>query len=422
MYFLLVSAWWGCSQDTGGPPGDTSLPDLDPGAYWLVISEQEARTRLRAADGTVHDELVHDTPPGLSTHLMPGGKILRAAAPAGEQRYDAHWDAVTGGQGGLIERWNWEGEREWSFQISDGDALQHHDVFPMPNGNVLALVWEFHTDEDVIAKGRTERLRGMGIWTDAVWEIQPSGAQGGEVVWRWSSWDHTGEGPRRIDLSAGGLMPDWSHANAVTYHEGLDQVAVSVRGFSEIWVIDHGTTTEEAAGGVGGRRGFGGDLLYRWGNPAAYGAGSEADQQLFFQHDVRWVPEGTPGAGRMTVFNNGPIHGSSHSAFTEWTPPLLSDGTYELVDGRFGPDAPDWTWTEPEPTDFFEPFMSGAVRLPSGNTLLTGALSRTLREVSPEGEVVARMEDPYPDMAPFERVYFRSEVYPVDGEFSPFVR
>jgi hypothetical protein len=376
---------------------------------------------LRGADGVALRELEHDHPSGLSTHLLPEGRILRAATPFDAAELDERWSAVTGGRGGLLERWNWRGELEWSYRIADAYALQHHDVSPMPNGDVLAIVWEYHSDEEMAARGRTELMRGMGIWTDAIWQIRPIGDHEGEVVWRWASWDHLGEGPRKVSINQGALLPDWSHANAVTYHEELDQIAISVHGFSEVWIIDHGTSTEEAAGGIGGRRGFGGDLLYRWGNPAAYGAGTSEDQQLFFQHDVRWVPEGYPGEGHLTVFNNGPIHGSSHSAVTEWSPPLLSDGTYALIDGRFGPDAPSWTWTEAVPTDFFEVFMSGALRLANGNTLLTGALSRTLREVSPAGDVVARIEDPYPELPPFHQPFFRSEVYPVGGDVTPSV-
>ena len=36
---------------------------------------------------------------------------------------------------------------------------------------------------------------------------------------------------------------------------------------------------------TGGRFGKGGDLLYRWGNPQAYGAGTAADQRLFAQFE-----------------------------------------------------------------------------------------------------------------------------------------
>jgi hypothetical protein len=65
--------------------------------------------------------------------------------------------------------------------------------------------------------------------------------------------------------------------NSIDYNPDLDQIALSVKGNSEAWIIDHGTTTAQAAGHTGGRRGQGGDLLYRWGNPLTYRAGTAND-------------------------------------------------------------------------------------------------------------------------------------------------
>ena len=78
----------------------------------------------------------------------------------------------------------------------------------------------------------------------------------------------------------------------------MDQILISSRILHEFWVIDHSTTTEEAASHSGGNSGRGGDILYRWGNPAAYGRGDVFDRRMYGQHDVHWIPSGMPDEGK----------------------------------------------------------------------------------------------------------------------------
>ena len=112
------------------------------------------------------------------------------------------------------------------------------------------------------------------------------------------------------------------HVNAVAYNADLDQIALSSPNFSEIWIIDHSTTTEEAKGHTGGRWGKGGDILYRWGNPRAYKNGTSRDQRLFFQHNIQWIPRGLPGEGHLLVFNNGGGRKpEEYSSVDEFVPP-----------------------------------------------------------------------------------------------------
>lgn len=193
------------------------------------------------------------------------------------------------------------------------------------------------------------------------------------------------------DRGRGPVMPisDWTHVNGVSYNAKLDQIMISPREFNEVWIVDHSTTTEEAKGHTGGRYGKGGDLLYRWGNPAAYRAGGEDDQQLFSQHDTHWIPEGLPGAGNMLVFNNG--GGRNYSSVDEIVLPVKSDGSYEKEPNKpFGPDAPHWSYTAAKPEEFNAPLMSGAQRLPNGNTMICAGFSGELFEVTPAKEVVWR--------------------------------
>jgi len=200
-----------------------------------------------------------------------------------------------------------------------------------------------------------------------------------------------GDGPRDGNRGRGGPMQgDWMHTNSVAYNAELDQIVLSIHNFSEIWIIDHSTTTAESASHTGGRRGKGGDLLYRWGNPQAYRSGSKADQRLFAQHCAHWIPAGVPGAGHLMVFNNGQGRpDGAYSSVDEIAPPLAADGTYQREEFlAFGPDKASWTFAAEDKPSFFSMLISGAQRLPNGNTFICSGNQALLFEVTSDGRIV----------------------------------
>ena len=201
----------------------------------------------------------------------------------------------------------------------------------------------------------------------------------------------SGSNPGRPDTNA-----DWTHVNAVAYNPDLDQVVVSVHAFSEFWIIDHSTTIAEATSHKGGRSGKGGDLLYRWGNPRAYRNGSKMDQRLYNQHNAHWIPPGLPGEGHMLVFNNGSSRpGGDSSSVDEIVLPVDSQGQYTRKDrGPYGPIQAVWSYSAPKKSDFYSFFISGAQRLPNGNTLICSGASGTVFEVTPEKQVVWKYVNP----------------------------
>ena len=314
------------------------------------------------------------------------------------------------------ERVAWDGTPVWRYVYSGG--LAHHDIEVLPNGNVLMIALQTKSAAQAIAEGRDPGGLAEGeLWVDSIIEVEPTGPTSGNVVWEWRSWDHlvqdydpaqnnfsaVDEHPELIDINfVDSRIPpgsaDRHHANAVDYNEELDQIVLSVRNFSEIWVIDHSTTTEEAAGHTGGNSGKGGDLLYRWGNPQAYRAGGPDDQQFFLQHDSRWIEEGLPGAGNILVFNNGNDRpGGSRSSVDEIVPPVDGEGNYTLTPGEaYGPSEATWTHAGA----FYSEFASGAVRLPNGNTLIDSAVPGTLFEVTSEGATVWKYVNPVTDSGP----------------------
>lgn len=376
--------------------------------YTLFAPLRSDTTYLIDCEGNLVHLWPGNSHPGEMVYLLDDGSLLRTEAISNVV-------FKAGGGGGRIVRIGWNGNIDWSYTYRSAIVIQHHDIEPLPNGNVLLLAWELKCREDVIAAGvPEERAPADGLYPEHIVEVRPVGSTGGEIVWEWHLWDHIiqdadpakpdfgviAEHPERIDINAPltGVDPrkaDWYHANAVDYNPGLDQVMISVRHYSEIWVIDHGTTNEEAAGHSCGRYGRGGDLLYRWGNPMMYDRGSEENRQLHDQHDAHWIPEGLPGAGHILLFDNGETRSPQYSTVVEFTPPVDSRGSYAIEsDSAFAPSHPSWSYGHDLEPRFFSRYMAGAQRLPDGNTLVCKGPSGAFIEVTPDGETVWKYVNP----------------------------
>ncbi len=328
-----------------------------------------------------------DFDPGLGIYLLENGHLLRTAKVSG--------NFSGGGLGGRFELFDWHNNLLWTYKYADSQVHAHHDIEPLPNGNFLVIAWEKHSQSDAKQNGR--KYNGE-LWSERIVEMAMSGSGGAQIVWEWRLWDHLvqdydnsqlnfgniAQHPELVDINylgeGTGTDGDWVHFNAVTYHAGLDQIAVSSRNFSEIWIIDHSTTTAEAASHSGGNTGAGGDLLYRFGNPAAYQRGTPTDQVFFRQHDIRWTLDGA----QLSVFNNE--FGLAKSAVQIWTPPIRPDGTYTLTGSNpYGPDFFDWEYSD---NGFSSRIMSGAQHLANGNLLICEADDGRIFELTREKEIV----------------------------------
>jgi hypothetical protein len=390
--------------------------DTPSDGYNLFAPMGSKTTYLMDNNGNTPHSWSSDYRPGLAVYLLKDGTLLRTAN-MGDTTFNA------GGAGGGVERFGWSGSKEWQFEYSSDQYRLHHDIEVLPNGNVLMIAWEMKTEAEAIAAGLNPGLLAGELWPDHVIEVAPTGTSGGSIVWEWHTWDHlvqdydaskgnygsVGDHPELIDLNfASTSNADWTHINAIDYNAELDQILLSVHGFSEIWVIDHSTTTSQAAGHSGGNSGKGGDLLYRWGNPQAYDSGGAGDQQLFVQHDAEWIDAGLPGEGNILIFNNGQGRSDgNYSSVDEITLPLNSDGSYALAAGSaYGPAAPTWQYTATPATDFYAQNISGAQRLPNGNTLICQGPDGLFFEVTESGEKVWEYD--------YDGAVFRVERYSPD--------
>jgi hypothetical protein len=399
--------------------------------HTLISPINSTETFLMDMDETVLNTWHGAARPSSIAYLLEDGSILRPCRDP-----EGHFQA--GGAGGRIQRIDPNDIVVWDYSVSTDDYQQHHDIEPLPNGNILVICWEKKTLEEALAAGRVE-VEGE-MWPTLILEVEPVGTAGGYVVWEWHLWDHLiqdvdpakpdygviTDHPELLDINygtvgGGGIgIPDngdWIHANAIDYNPELDQIVFSSRATNEFYIIDHSTTTPEAAGHTGGNSGMGGDILYRWGNPLVYARGSVSDQYFFVIHGVNWIDEGLPGEGNLLCFNNGDREGTGDwSSVDEIVPPVDQSGHYEISAGEaFGPSSPRWTYGEPG--GFYSgASQCGAYRLPNGNTLICQAEGGYLFEVTQSGTTVWDYDYPSGNIARAQRYWEDTTPVPTEAD------
>ena len=217
-----------------------------------------------------------------------------------------------------------DGSIVWSFDYANNDHISHHDL-TLVGDNVLLTAYEKKSSTELNAAGFNNASSEK--WPTHFIELEDDGNGGANIVWEWHIWDHMcqntdangpnyvssiSDNPHLIDINmiqaqGGPGGGDWFHVNGVDYNEDLDQIVFSSRFASEIYIIDHSTTSEEAASNSGGISGMGGDILYRWGNPSNYEmSGTQVIPNAV--HDVRWITDdGRPNGGFLQIFNNSGV-------------------------------------------------------------------------------------------------------------------
>jgi hypothetical protein len=371
---------------------------------------------------------------GTGVYLLENGNLIRA-----ERDMSNLNTCPIAGATGSVTMFNWDGDIIWSYDHCGNGYSIHHDLEPLPNGNILMIASERMSKQEAIQAGLDTKIwNGINMWMDYIIEVNPITNQ---IVWQWHSKDHliqdydpimdnfgvVSDHPELIDINIERIFPggyDFLHTNSIEYIEEFNQILMSCRHLNEILVIDHSTTTLEASGHSGGNSGRGGDLLYRWGNPNNYKIWGE--RQLFHQHDARVIPDGYPGEGHFTIFNNGYDKiDHLYTTVIEIVPPVDEYGNYEWVHGTpYGPAEPIWVWGNEENEVFFSRIRSGAQRLANGNTMICAGIPEDSRifEVNTDREVVWQypLLFPIPVFENFQNI-FKMQHYPSDypgiGEF-----
>ncbi|PBQ30365.1 hypothetical protein CNR22_00835 [Sphingobacteriaceae bacterium] len=396
--FLILTVGFATAQQSGVISADSS----NTKGYILFAPLLSKTTYLIDKAGTEVKTWKSEWLPAQSAYLLPNGHLLRTGI-------DTLFNTNFPKSGGWIEEFDWNNQLIWSFLISDQKQRRHHDICALPNGNILALVWEVKTKKEAIKAGRNPKLLGELLWSEKIVELRPKGKNSANVVWEWHVWDHlvqdfdkskknfgkVEDNPQLLNINFMATVDrDWLHFNSISYDATYDQVVISNRNLSEIFVLDHSTTTKQAASHKGGKSGHGGDLLYRWGNTRAYDRGKVEDQKLFSQHCAAWLGD---SSSKIIVFNNGLGRPSEEYSSVEILPThRKKNGTFGLQENKtYFPEKSSWSYTAEKRSDFYSANVSSAQVLPNGHVFICEGAKGYFFEIDANKKIVWSYLNPY---------------------------
>lgn len=370
---------------------------------------------------------------GFPNKLLPGGFVIGST---GERNPEY-------GMQDMIDlvQVDLEGNITWKFDKTEyikdkGDvpqwmARQHHDYqregsavgYYSPNseplvdrGNTLILC-----HENVINKEISQQVLLDDKIIEVNWE--------GEIIWEWKANEHFNELNFDEDAKniiyrdpnmrpAGGGMGDWLHINSMStlgpnkwYDNGDERfnpenIIWDSREANIIAIIEKSS----------------GKVVWKLG--PNYNESEEMKKLgwIIGQHHVHMIPRGLPGEGNILIFDNGGWAGygspnptsptGRQNAKRDYSRVLEIDPTTLKIVWKYTPAEAGFI----EPLDssrFYSPFVSGAQRLPNGNTLITEGSDGRIFEVTKEHEIVWEFINPYKSKINMNMVY-RSYRYPYD--------
>lgn len=308
---------------------------------------------------TVHIWTVEHAP-GLYGFLLPNGNLLYGGNTRELQ------PTPGGGGGGTIQEIDWDGNVVWEYTGTKISKYMHHDFDKLPNGNIIVLVWEEMTSEGMArVQGGLEGEEFIDyptgekkIWSDAIYEID---YETKEIVWEW----HAEE---ELVIENYPLFPlnnrhEWTHANTVEFlpegntYNGKPAVMTSFRQPDVIMIIDYASK----------------DVLWEWG-----------PGEIKVQHDPTLLDN-----GNILLFDNG-----------MQKPDTMRSGipASRVLEVNPKNNEIEWEYTGDglRGFRFFSGVISGAQRLPNGNTLITEGVPGRIFEVK-KGQKV-KYDENTPDL------------------------
>ncbi len=396
---LYVSTGSSGSWENTKITNDTFLPHQKDSSPILINNLIENRVYLMNKTGEILYEWPLDKKKlGTDATILPDGKLLVSF----KSTHPDNSKIFPGGVGGVIQlRWK-NAEVFWESDMASDTYSQHHEVEMLPNGNILMLIW------NKIAKNESRKhgyKMDVAIYPETIVEMDP---KNNSIVWKWDSMDHivqdidpklptygnVAKHPERIDInysqSQSGMI---MHANGLVYDQKTNLIYVSLYGMSEVWIIDHSTTTEEAKGSTGGKYKRWWDLVYRFGNPTTYRWFGK--RILYAAHHPSFTESGT-----FLIYSNGVGAIPEQSTVYELRIPNLLGIQIDKT------PVPRILWSYTNPDIYFDK-VGWAVRLPNGNTLIT-EWDGTIWEITPEKKIAWKYSIK-PSML------WRTYAYPIDS-------
>ena len=393
LYLFLVFGLFTCSDNEENQPQPVVLsPNIEiydenliSDDYIFVVVNNSTRSYMINKQGFIIYDWVFDVHSGNDLEILPDGNIIGL--------FKAENPIINfGGYGGIAEFVDPNANTLLEIIINENDYISHHDLEMLPNGNILVMIWERITLEELINNGVDF---DRDIFTEKIVEIEPISK---EIVWEWRSWDHIIQdkfedlpnfgnvnlNPEKININysidnpPGGqffVNGDIMHANGLDYDPVKDIIYLSVNYYDEIWVIDHSTTTEQAQTDTGGNYNKGGNLIYRFGNPNTY---NSLGNKIFDKnHFPNLLEDGVPGEGNILVYVNG--NSTEQSIVYELEMPQV----FNLESNSNNEPNITWSYTNEE---MYSGILCGAIRLSNGNTVITES-DYGLWEVTVNGEI-----------------------------------
>lgn len=372
--------------------GVLHLTDSVSDGYTLFTPEKNNSVYLINNCGEIMNEWTFSERPANTCYLLENGNLLRPGK-------------------NMIEIRDWNNQVLWSVSKASLNVKQHHDIEPLPNGNILLLLKDGYPDTTMISNGRDRTFVASTFYFDRIVEIEPIGIDSAIIVWDWTFFDHliqdydstklnfgnVANHPELLDLNFNnGQIGDFTHCNSIDYNEELDQILLSVRHFDELMIIDHSTTTLQASGHTGGNSNRGGDIIWRWGNPQTYRQGTVMDKKLFLQHDGKWVDSGFVNEGKISVFNNS-IDSTLTWSSVHIIEPSFNSSTnlYTKTANKFNPSNFHFSWSDSILGNvFYESNKSGVQATEAGNMLICETKKGQITEISPSGNNLWTYKNP----------------------------